>query len=213
MFRDVAQPGRALALGARSREFESRRPDHFHPLTGVFDPASRSPTMASDLLNITISAFRDQGWAFRSVSGVEVIESEFEAHHAKVPLHVQVYPDAGVVCVVARLSLPVPRSHRLTACELMMRTNKELNVGNFEVDWDDGTVMFRVTNIFTVDQADPRVIAGLVHTAVAEVDRLTPFMGEICRTPKGELLLLNIAKLMQRTELLPPPSELLGQAG
>ena len=27
-FRDVAQPGRALALGARSREFESRRPDH-----------------------------------------------------------------------------------------------------------------------------------------------------------------------------------------
>jgi hypothetical protein len=163
--------------------------------------------MASDLLNTTISAFRAQGWAFRSVSGVEVIESEFEAHHAKIPLHVQVYPDAGVVCVVARASLPVPRSHRLAACELMMRTNKELNVGNFEIDWDHGTVMFRVTNIFTTSQAEPRVIAGLVHTAVAEVDRLIPFLGEICRTPKGELLLLDIPKLMQRSELLPPAPE------
>ncbi len=208
MFRDVAQPGRALALGARSREFESRRPDHSSaPFPQGFDSALRVYSMASDLLNTTISAFRSQGWAFREVSGVEVIESEFEAHHAKVPLHVQVHPDAGVVCVVARASLPIPPSHRLAACELMMRTNKELNVGNFEVDWEEGTVMFRVTNIFTANQADPRVIAGLVHTAVAEVDRLTPFLGEICRTPKGELLLLNIPKLMQRTELLPPAPE------
>jgi hypothetical protein len=33
-FRGVAQPGRALALGARSREFESRRPDHFSTSIG-----------------------------------------------------------------------------------------------------------------------------------------------------------------------------------
>jgi hypothetical protein len=88
-----------------------------------------------------------------------------------------------------------------------MRTNKELNVGNFEIDWDHGTVMYRTTNIFPAGQADPRIIAGLVHTSVAEVDRLTPFLGEICRTPKGELLLLDIPRLMQRHDLLPPPPE------
>lgn len=163
--------------------------------------------MASALLSTTISAFRAQGWAFRPVTGVEVIESDFEAHHAKVPLHVQAHDEAGVVSVVARASLPVPSSHRLAVCELLMRTNKELNVGNFEIDWDDGTVMFRVTNIFQPGQAEPRVIAGLVHTAVAEMDRLTPFLGEVCRTPKGELLLLDIPRLMRRTELLPPVPE------
>ena len=30
MHRDVAQLGSALAWGARGREFESRRPDHFY---------------------------------------------------------------------------------------------------------------------------------------------------------------------------------------
>ncbi|MCA1963811.1 MAG: YbjN domain-containing protein [Prosthecobacter sp.] len=163
--------------------------------------------MPSALYSTTLSAFRAQGWAFRPVSGLEVIEADFEAHHTKVPLHVQVYDEAGVVSVVARAGFPVPASHRLAACELLMRTNKELNVGNFEIDWDHGTVMYRTTNIFPAGQADPRIIAGLVHTSVAEVDRLTPFLGEICRTPTGELLLLDIPRLMQRHDLLPPPPE------
>jgi hypothetical protein len=40
----------------------------------------------------------------------------------------------------------------------------------------------------------------LVENAVAEMDRLTPQLAEICRTPKGELLLLNIAEVMKRVE-------------
>ena len=36
--RDVAQSGSALAWGARGREFESRRPDHFQVTRGTMDP-------------------------------------------------------------------------------------------------------------------------------------------------------------------------------
>jgi hypothetical protein len=39
------------------------------------------------------------------------------------------------------------------------------------------------------------------------MDRLTPFLGEIVRTPKGELLLLKVADLMLREDLLPPAPE------
>lgn len=163
--------------------------------------------MVSELFSTTLSAFKAQGWAFRQVSGLEVIEADFEAHHTRVPLHVQVHGGPGVISVVSRLPSKVPSTHRLAVCELLMRTNKELNVGNFESDWDDGVVMFRVTNIFPVGQTDPRVIAGLVHAVVAETDRLTPFLSEICRTPKGELLLLDIPRLMKREDLLPPPPE------
>jgi hypothetical protein len=39
------------------------------------------------------------------------------------------------------------------------------------------------------------------------VDRLTPFLGEIIHTPKGELILLKVADLMKREDLLPPAPE------
>lgn len=161
----------------------------------------------SALFVAVLEAFKDQGWHYREVSGMEVIESDFEAHHAKVPLHVQVYGEAHVASVVANASVSAPKSHRLSVAELLMRTNKELSIGNFEMDWDTGVVMFRASNIFPPNRYDPRIIASLVHAAIAEMDRLTPYLGEICRIPKGELLLLQVPDLMKREDLLPPPPE------
>ena len=88
-----------------------------------------------------------------------------------------------------------------------MRTNKELNLGNLELEWDEGAVLFRLTNIFPPHRYDERILSTLVHSAIAEIDRLTPFLGEICNTPKGELIFLNVRELMKREDLLPPPPE------
>lgn len=161
----------------------------------------------SALYAATLSAFKAQGWHYREVKGVEVIESEFEAHHTKVPLHVQIYGEAHIASVVSTASVQVPTTHRLQVTELLMRTNKELNLGNFELEWDEGQVMFRVANIFPPHRYDERILANMVHSAIAEVDRLTPFLGEICQTPKGELLFVRVKELMQRQDLLPPPLE------
>jgi hypothetical protein len=67
--------------------------------------------------------------------------------------------------------------------------------------------MFRVTNIFPALHHDERIIATLVHASIAEMDRLTPFLGEICQTPKSELLLLMVTDLMRREDFLPPAPE------
>ena len=41
--RDVAQPGRALAWGARGRQFKSARPDHLFPVVLALQAASTYP--------------------------------------------------------------------------------------------------------------------------------------------------------------------------
>lgn len=150
-----------------------------------------------------LNVFKETNWACRQVPGMEVVEADFEAHHAKVPLHVQSFGDSGIVSVVAQASFPVPRSHYLPAAELLMRTNKELNLGNFELDWDNGLVMFRLTNVFPLNRFDEQIIRSLIHSAVAEMDRLTPFLSEVCRTPVAKMPLLSIPLLLQREELLP----------
>jgi hypothetical protein len=87
--------------------------------------------------------------------------------------------------------------------ELLMRNNKELNLGNFEADWDSGQVVFRIASVFSPNRFDERIIASLIHTAVAEMDRLTPYLSELCKLGTGELLLLSVPELMAREDLLP----------
>lgn len=154
-----------------------------------------------------LNAFKKQGWAYREVPGTEVVEAGFEAHHGKVPLHVQSFGEAHIVSVVANASLTVPASHKVRTAELLMRANKELNLGAFEMEWDAGVVMFRQANVFPNHRYDGELIASLVHNAVAEMDRMTPFLGELCRTTKAMLPLLDIAQLLRREDLLPPPPD------
>ena len=162
----------------------------------------------SALYAATLQSFKNRGWHYREVSGREVIEADFEAHHGKVMLHVQVFGEAGMVSVVSRASFPFPATHRAKVAELLMRTNQQMTLGAFEMDWDSGAVFFRVTNVFPSHRSDETILAALVHAAVAEMDRMTPFLGEVCRTPAGELLLLRVPELMEREDLLPPvPAE------
>lgn len=161
------------------------------------------PVMSA-LYASVLQAFKNRHWHYREVSGREVVESEFEAFHGKVSLHVQVFDEANMTSVVSRASFPVPATHRVKAVELLMRTNQMLTLGNFELDWDEGAVYFRVTNVFSRHRHDETILAAMVHAAVAEMDRLTGFLGALCQTPKGELLLLSVRELMAREDLLPP---------
>jgi hypothetical protein len=159
----------------------------------------------SALHSAVLKTFKDQGWECRAVPGQEVVESWFEAHHGKVFLHAQSFGDAGMITVVSNASISVPISHLRTVAELLMRTNKELNLGNHELDWDGGQVMFRVSNVFPVHRPDERILASLIHTAVAEMDRLTPYLAEVCRLGTGELLLANIPEILAREDLTTVP--------
>ena len=154
-----------------------------------------------------LTTFKNQNWAYRKVPDMDVIETDFEAHHGKMHVHVQSFGEANILAVVATAGSKVPSSHVPRAAELIMRVNKELNVGNFEMDWDNGVVMFRQSNVFPAHRYDEFVISGLVHTAIAEMDRMTPFLGELLKTRKEMLPLLSVSDLLMREDLLPPVPE------
>ena len=157
-------------------------------------------------------AFTQSGWKYRPVEGMEVIEAEFEAHHTKVCLHAQVFADLHTVSVVAEASLqnhdaPDPVLLGRLA-ELLMRANRELSLGAFEMDWDAGKMLFRLSNVFSPDHYDRGIIAALVHTTVVEMDRITPCVAILEKTPKGEpLKRLDVAELLAREDLLPAAAE------
>lgn len=158
----------------------------------------------SQLFTTVKKTFTAAGWAFTAVAGREVIRAGFEAHHARVELHLQVFEELAAVSVVSesprRTGSPL---HRERLAELAMRVNRALTVGNFEIDWDEGRLAFRVTNLFPHPEGDPSIIRGLVHTAVGEMDRIAPIEAIILQAQGIDLAGLDLRRLLAREDLLP----------
>ena len=167
-------------------------------------PAPHRPSPDSPLFFAVQKTFSRMGWQFRPVEGREVLEADFEVYHTRTRVHAQVFAQLNALSVVGTLMHRIPDSRSGTVGEMLMRTNKELTIGNFELDHDTGTVLFRATNIFPPGGADGNIIASLVHTTLAEVDRLTPFLTIILRLSPAELGALNLKTFLMREDLLPP---------
>ena len=124
--------------------------------------------MASALFDTIKSTFDSENWSYDLVEGREVILAGFEAQHLKIKLHVQVFEEIGGISVVSeseRITYSAALRERLA--ELILRTNQTLTVGNFEMFWDEGRIVFRASNLFPDRKGDPEIIAGMVHSTIS----------------------------------------------
>jgi hypothetical protein len=158
--------------------------------------------MGSPLFDSVKKVFSGENWAFSEVAEREVLQAGFEARNGRVELHVQAFPELAAVSVVSESTYETgdhpARRERLA--ELVMRANCALTVGNFEMDWDQGKVFFRVTNLFSDQAGDEKIIRGLVHNTILEMDGLTPAIAMIARSEGADLAGLDLERLLRGAE-------------
>lgn len=148
--------------------------------------------------------FGANGWHCELVEGREVLRAGFEAHHTRVDLIAQAYPQLNALAVVAESPMPLDREHLPYLLELLARANKPLTLGGFEYDLDRGLLVFRVTNLFERERYDADIISSMVHCAIAELDRIVPYAA-IVRDTRADLLPdLDLQRLLAREDVIPP---------
>lgn len=94
--------------------------------------------------------------------------------------------------------------HLFLLHELTQRANKQLTLGAIEVDMDREQLMYRITNIFDREKYDPQIVTSMVHFAIAELDRITPYAVTVMQTEPDLLDDLSIERLLMREDLIPP---------
>ncbi|MCH2064059.1 MAG: YbjN domain-containing protein [Roseibacillus sp.] len=155
-------------------------------------------------LQSVAQAFGQQGWHCETVEGREVLEAHFEAHHTHIHLHAQAFPELNALSIVAECPLAPEPTHLAPAAELLMRANKQLTLGSFELDFDRQQLVFRITNLFDRERFDADIVSSMVHCAIAELDRIVPLLGTLLNTPADLLADLSLPLLLEREDLLPP---------
>ena len=100
--------------------------------------------------------------------------------------------------------LRISEDHQAAILELLNRANKNLNLGSFEFDIDRQQLCFRITNMFEREKYDADIVTSMVHCAIAELDRITPYAAIVQRTRADLLDDLDLVRLLEREDLIPP---------
>lgn len=151
--------------------------------------------------------FGVNGWHCELVEGREVLRSGFEGHHTRIDLIAQVHPQLNALTVVTETPMPLTGPSRPSVFEMLMYANKPLTLGSFEYDIERKMLVFRITNLFERERYDADIIASMVHCAIAELDRLVPYVATICQTAPDLLADLDLERLLEREDLLPTVPE------
>ena len=149
-------------------------------------------------------AFGKNGWHSELVEGREVLRAGFEAHHTRVDLVVQAFPELNALSVVSESPMFVAEPQIPAIMELLMRANKQLTLGSFEYDMDREMLVFRITNLFERETFDADIVSSMVHCSIAELDRVVPYVSIVRGTPADLLEDLDLQTLLQREDLIPP---------
>lgn len=149
-------------------------------------------------------AFGQNGWHCELVEGREVLRAGFDAHHTRVDMIAQAYPQLNALSIVSESLVNLDSDHLPLVLELLARANKQLTLGGFEYDLDREFLVFRITNLFEREKFDADIISTMVHCAIAELDRITPYVAVVRGTPADLLDDLDLGRLLMREDLIPP---------
>lgn len=154
--------------------------------------------------NSVIEAFGRNGWHHDVIEGREVLQTQFEAHHTRIHVLAQAFTNINALAIVGETPMAPPASHLSSFLELIMRANKQLTIGGFEYDFDRQLLVFRNTNLFDREKYDADIITSMVHSIIAELDRMAPLANVLLQTRADLLEDLSIEMLLLREDLLPP---------
>ena len=148
--------------------------------------------------------FGANGWHCELIEGRDVLRAGFEAHHTRVDLIAQAYPQLNALSVISESPMSLDQEHLPALLELLARANKQLTLGGFEYDLDREMLVFRTTNIFERERFDSDIISSMVHCAIAELDRITPYAAIVRDTPGALLDDIALQRLLMRQDVIPP---------
>ncbi len=148
--------------------------------------------------------FGQNGWYCELVEGRDVLKAGFDAHHTRVDLIAQAFPALNALVIVSESRLSFAETHLAAVLELLARANKQLTLGGFEYDMDREFLVFRITNLFEREKYDAEIISSMVHCAIAELDRITPYAAIVRDTPSDLLADLDLGRLLLREDIIPP---------
>lgn len=126
------------------------------------------------IFNDLVEFFKGDEWEPEQVVDQPVLTMGFEGDHGRWTCLAYAYDDRERVVFASLLPLEVPEEKRTLAAEFITRANFGMEIGNFEMDYSDGTVQFRTSIDIEGGELTPKMIQNLAYVNVTVTDQYLP---------------------------------------
>jgi hypothetical protein len=128
------------------------------------------------------------GWQAEPVDDPEpTLRLRVQGRNAAWSVYVRALPDAGVLAVYSVFPIDTPPERRVAMACAVARANTGLQVGNFELDLDDGELLFKTAIALRGEPLTAALFAPLIEDNIAAMDDFFPVLGAVLydMTPGG----------------------------
>ncbi len=117
--------------------------------------------------------FTRAGWPFHQVEGETALHLEYEGDNGTWSCYA-IAREEERQCIVYSVCPVESGADKATVAEFLTRANFGLAVGNFEMDWDGGTIRFKTSVDVEGVQVNDALVEGLMSANIITTERYLP---------------------------------------
>ncbi len=126
------------------------------------------------LIDVVEDYLIEIGWKFEKEEDSDVIKTGVNAKNAAFRLIIYSMEDKDLLTVYVAQDNNVPDKKRLVVAEFIARANYGLNLGNFDLDMEDGELGYKVSIDLEGGQLSTDMVGNMVGAGVSTMDQYYP---------------------------------------
>ena len=126
-----------------------------------------------------LAFLQEDQWRYEEIPGESAIRLSFTGQNARYDCFGRVNEAQEVFVFYSIIPVRVPETQRLLVAELLARINYGLNIGNFELDMNDGEIRYKTSIDVEGGDLTPRMVETLIAVNISTTDRYFPSFADV----------------------------------
>jgi hypothetical protein len=128
-----------------------------------------------DLLEAVLAFLREQNWQFETTEpDPPTLRMGFQGLNGRWSCYARIYPDTREFLFYSVFPVDSPPERRTAMMECLTRVNSGLTIGNFELDLEDGEILYKTSISAEGDRLTPQMVSNTVLANIETMDRYLP---------------------------------------
>jgi hypothetical protein len=154
------------------------------------------------MLEVIRGFFRAERWSFSELTPDPALATLYVGENGKWSCLAEVNEELGQVLFYSASPVRAPLEKRMTVAEYVTRANDGIIIGNFEMSFESGEVVYKTSIDVSGSQLDQALVRNLVYANIATMDRYLPGLLSIIygNVSPGEAIQAVAASALESTE-------------
>ena len=126
-----------------------------------------------------VEFLKEDNWRYEEISGEPAVRFGFTGRNARFECFGRANEDHEIFVFYTVVPVRVPEEQRVLMAELIARINYGLNIGNFELDMDDGEIRYKTSIDVEGGEFSRRMVETLLSVNISTTDRYFPSFTDV----------------------------------